>query len=181
VTSTSCSTTHADPPVFRRSRSAGRGARTGRGYYHKAATSSPESETEAGIQLTPTALWPHHYNPVPTSSPTHLPSYPLYPSSHTHSEEDMCVKTSAVDLKVSTAPHLEWKYLQDLASPPGLGPRSKGALPPHTHRPPPQHPPPHPPHSQQQQQTMTCHQMTMAQVHTSHDLDNPDVFGFSVV
>lgn len=146
---------HHEPPVLRRSRSAGRGK--GRGFYHKAATSSPESDSEPSLQLTPTALWPHHH--------AHLG----HPYPHQHSLQDgegTAVKSGEVDLN-DIGTHLGWKYLQDLTSPghrarerPGTGVMTSPG-----HR-----------------QTLTCHQsMTLAQVHTSHDLDNPDVFGFSVV
>ena len=147
---------------LKRSRSGG-GRSKGRGFYQKAATSSPESETEPGIQLTPTALWPHHYNVVPTSSPSH------HSSAHPQRvEDDTLVKTSAVDLKMTPAPHLEWKYLQDLASPRNNKDASRGHGQGHGHA--------------QSPQSLTCHQsMTLAQVHSPRDMDNPDVFGFSVV
>ena len=147
-----------DLPVLKRSRSAGRNK--GRGYYHKAATSSPDSDTEPSLPLTPTALWSshnhhhhhHHHQKDPTSAGLHHP-----------------VKPGDVDLHdIST--HLGWKYLQDLHSPAHRAKEKAAAAAAAG------------PGCPDHRQTLTCHQsMTLAQVHTSHDLDNPDVFGFSVV
>ncbi|XP_076458413.1 uncharacterized protein LOC143292110 [Babylonia areolata] len=134
----------SEPPVLlKRSRSAGRGGKGGRGHYQRAATSSPDSDTEPSLPLTPTALWSH-----PPS-----PEHRLYLGG----EEGGVGKTAVDDV--------DCQFLQDLTSPGHNRVREKGGA-----------------VGGGGCGGLTCHQsMTMAQVHMSHDLDNPEALGFSVV
>ncbi|KAL8590898.1 hypothetical protein ACOMHN_052656 [Nucella lapillus] len=177
---------HYEPPMFRRSRSAKRGK--GRGCYHRAATSSPDSDTEPSLPLTPTALWSnhitntahHHPNTTTTTSyhPTNTSHHHNYPHQHQSSpdhllqlgggEEESGTKT-IIDLDMVEADtHLGWKYLQELSSPGHKAKEKKVCGPASGDR--------------QGKGWRTCQQsMTMAQVHTCQDLDNPDILGLSVV
>ncbi|KAL8565010.1 hypothetical protein ACOMHN_003386 [Nucella lapillus] len=161
-----------DPPVMKRSRSAGRSPDCGQDS-RGAGGSCPDGEGDPPIQLTPTTLWtnhpPHLHNQHPHPHHHHQYSpHPVHqhPSPHT-ALEDTGVKTTGVDLQDIRA-QLDWKYLQHLAysgyptSPKGKASPGAGAGP--AHRPP-----------------VPCQRLTLAHVHSSCDRDNPEVLGFSVV
>ncbi|XP_076461752.1 uncharacterized protein LOC143294203 [Babylonia areolata] len=156
-----------EPPGLKRSRSAGRGQGQGRGQDQRGAGSScwPESEGDPPIQLTPTALWPHH---LPLHHHHHHPqssSSPQQPS-QSSSQDGAGVKTTGVD-PADIRAQLDWRYLQHLAFP-GHPTKGRATTPGgcggDTHRSP-----------------VPCQRLTLAHVHSPGERDNPEVLGFSVV